>query len=220
MAYAPLNLCVDMTEDSVTSLIIEQPAIFYSIISDIDQQINGTAGTVCFSDTDDRFSVSKEAILLTQFIPFETNQKPLLNALYAKLKKASQDKELFFSTHEINSRIDAFIGTLAEQCQDELIWDKPEDITALLKAVSLRFYDGQPDFQSKLLDFMLACREYLGKRLFITVNLRSYLGTRETSALFRSAILQKLTMFCIENREYPRLSQEQRIIIDEDACVI
>lgn len=67
---------------------------------------------------------------------------------------------------------------------------------------------------------MLACREYLGKRLFITVNLRSYLGAQETSALFRSAILQKLSLFCIENREYPRLSQEQRIIVDEDACVI
>ena len=67
---------------------------------------------------------------------------------------------------------------------------------------------------------MLAYREYLGKRLFITVNLRSYLGAQETSALFRSTILQKLSMFCIENREYPRLSQEKRIVIDEDACVI
>ncbi|MCR5167523.1 MAG: type II-A CRISPR-associated protein Csn2 [Oscillospiraceae bacterium] len=52
------------------------------------------------------------------------------------------------------------------------------------------------------------------------VNLRSYLGQKETEELFRSIILHKLSLICIENREYPMISCENRLIVDEDQCVI
>lgn len=220
MACAPLNLCVDMPEDRITSLILEQPSFFYSFISDIYAQINGASGTLVFSDANRSFSADKSVLLITQMIPFETNQKPLLNALYARMKKTAQSEELFLRTHEISSSIDAFIHTLAECCEEEIVWDHLDDITPLLKAASVRFNDEQPNLQDQLLDYMLACREYLGKQLFITVNLRSYLGRKEAEELFHSIILHKLSLLCLENREYPRIENEQRIIIDEDMCVI
>ena len=219
-AYAPLNLFAEMPEDAVTSLILEQPKLFYEFVSDIYAQSCGTSGTVCFSDANAAFSISKNTVLITQLIPFETNQKPLLNALYARMKKLALEKELYLSSHEISGRIDSFVNSLAEQCEEELVWDHLDDITALLKAVSLRFYEEQPDLQSQLLDYMLACREYLGKRLFITVNLRSYLGQKEAEAFFHSIVLHKLSVLCIENREYPRVRDEKCIIVDQDFCVI
>lgn len=220
MAYAPLNLCLELPEDSVTSLILEQPKFYYDFITDIYGQISGSSGTVYFSDTDSSFSMTKSAVLLSQFIPFETNQKPMLNALYAKMKKVAQDEEFFLSAHELSSQIETFIHSLAGRFDEEIIWDHPDDITLLLKAVSVRFFDKQPDLQSQVLDYMLACRGYLGKRLFITVNLRSYLGEQEAEALYRSVVLHKITMLCIENREYKHISHEKRLIIDEDLCVI
>lgn len=220
MAYAPLNLSIDMPEDRVTCLILEHPGLFGDFVSDIYAQINGASGTVFFNSSDRSFSIAKSVVLITQLIPFEMNQKSLLNALYARMKKNAQNEEMFLSTHEISSKIDGFIHLLAEQCEEELVWDRMDDITSLLKAVSVRFYDEQPDLQSRILDYLLACREYLGKQLFITVNLRSYLGLNETEALFRSVVLHKLPLLCIENREYPRIVNEQRIIIDDDLCVI
>lgn len=220
VAYAPMNLCVDMPEDRITSLILEQPSLFYFFISDIYAQINGATGTLVFSNENCSFSANKSALLITQMIPFETNQKPLLTALYARMKKTAQSEELFLHTHEISSSIDAFIHTLAEHCEEEIVWNHLDDITVLLKAASVRFYDEQPNLQDQLLDYMLACREYLGKQLFITVNLRSYLGRKEAEGLFHSIILHKIVLLCIENREYPRIEKEQRIIIDEDLCII
>lgn len=219
-AYAPLNLYVEMSEDSVTSLILEQPKLFYEFVSDIYAQNSGSSGTACFSDADASFSLSKHAVLITQMIPFETNQKPLLNALYARIKKISQDKDTFLLSHEISGRIDSYINVLTEQCEGELIWDHVDDMTVLLKAVSLRFFDEQTDLQSQLLDYMLVCREYLGKRLFITVNLRSYLSQSDADSLFHSMILHKLSVLCIENHEYPRVRDERCVIVDQDFCVI
>lgn len=219
-AYAPLNLFAEMPEDTVTSLILEQPKLFYEFVSDIYAQSCGLSGTACFSDLNAAFSISKNAVLITQLIPFEMNQKPLLNALYTRMKKLSQEKELYLSSHELSGKIDTFINSLTEQCEEELVWDHLEDITALLKAVSLRFYEEQPDLPSQFLDYMLACREYLGKQLFITVNLRSYLGQSEAASLFHSIVLHKLSVLCIENREYSRVRDEKCIIVDQDYCVI
>ncbi len=209
-----------MSEDTVTSLILEQPKLFYEFVSDIHAQCCGSSGTACFSDSSAGFSLSKDSVLITQLIPFEINQKPLLNALYARMKKLSHEKEMYHSSHEISGKIDSFISMLSEQCEEELVWDHLDDITALLKAVSLRFYAEQPDLQSQLLDYMLACREYLGKRLFITVNLRSYLGQNEAEAFFHSIVLHKLSVLCIENREYPRVTNEKCVIVDQDFCII
>lgn len=67
---------------------------------------------------------------------------------------------------------------------------------------------------------MLSTSEFQGQRLFITVNLRSYLTDRETEDLFQSLLLKKIKLLCIESADHTRLSTEEVIIIDKDMCVI
>ena len=220
IAYAPLNICMDTQEDKITCLILEHPKLFCDIICDIYSQINGNPGTIVLSEKDHKFEMKKHALLITQMIPFEINQKPLLNALYARMKQTAMNDEMFLRTYETAGAIDLFISTLAEQCEGEIIWDRLDDLTALFKALSVRFYEEQQDLHDRLLDHMLLCREYLGKNVFITVNLRSYIGKKEAEELFHSIVLHKITLICIENREYPVICSENRLIVDEDFCVI
>lgn len=43
---------------------------------------------------------------------------------------------------------------------------------------------------------------------------------KETEELFRSLLLKKIRLMCIESTEFPRLKMEAVIIIDKDMCVI
>ena len=63
-------------------------------------------------------------------------------------------------------------------------------------------------------------QEFIGKKLFVTVNLRSYISDKEAELFMQTALLHKFNVFMIENYEHKRLSYEKRFIIDADLCLI
>ncbi len=123
-------------------------------------------------------------------------------------------------TQEIYGYIGEYLYQLIEDEENELDITIPEDITGILKAFDVRFDDSELTLPEKLLEYMLSASELRGHRLFITVNLRSYLTDKETEELFQSLLLKKIRLMCIESSEFPRLKMEEVIIIDKDMCVI
>lgn len=220
IAFAPLNICMELTEKQVTSLVIESPSLLYEMVLDIDRQIHGFSGMVIFSENNIPISVEKDIVLITQMIPFEINTKQLLNAIYSRMKKKAMEETMFLKTHELVRAVDEYLAELTERFDDDLEWESIQDLTMLLKMTGMRLADEGNDLQTKLLDYMLAYREYIGDRLFVTVNLRSYLGNRDMELFFQSVLLHKLSLFCIESSSRVVLSNENRVLIDEDQCVI
>lgn len=72
----------------------------------------------------------------------------------------------------------------------------------------------------KVMEYMLVSEKLKGTRAFVTVNLRSFISDLKTEQLFKSIVLHKINLICIETKEYSRLDTENVIIIDEDMCVI
>ena len=67
---------------------------------------------------------------------------------------------------------------------------------------------------------MIAVNEYKGEKLFLIVNLRSCLTDSQMEIFLKNVMLKKIRLICVENKEHKKLSNVQRIIIDEDMCVI
>ena len=57
-------------------------------------------------------------------------------------------------------------------------------------------------------------------KLFVTVNMRSYVPDREMELFAQTALSRGCRILMLENREYPRLAQEKRWIVDSDLCEI
>ncbi|SEK56671.1 CRISPR-associated protein Csn2 [Ruminococcus albus] len=72
----------------------------------------------------------------------------------------------------------------------------------------------------KIMEYMLISEKLKGTKVFVTVNMRSYITDEKIEQLFKSVLLHKINLICIENKEYSRLDTEKVIIIDEDMCVI
>ena len=53
-----------------------------------------------------------------------------------------------------------------------------------------------------------------------TVNMRSYIPDREMELFADTALGRGYSLLMLENREYPRLPQEKRWIVDADLCEI
>ena len=220
IAYPAADICCEIREDKIRTIVIENQHMFYNMISDIRSQLDGNKGEVVLSEDHIPLDMRKAADLLTQFVPFTVNQKELITKLYAALKKKAVDEKMYQYTQEIYRGIGEYLYKLIEDEENELDITIPEDITGILKAFDVRFDDSEMTLPEKLLEYMLSTNEFKGERLFITVNLRSYLTDKETEELFHSLLLKKIRLMCIESSEFPHLKMEDIIIIDKDMCVI
>ncbi|MBP3746998.1 MAG: type II-A CRISPR-associated protein Csn2 [Ruminococcus sp.] len=220
IAYPAADISCELKEDKVLELIIENQHIFYNIVSDIQSQLDGNDGAFVVSENYQPMDMRKNTELITQLVPFTVNQKDLISKLYALLKKEAVNEKMYQKTYEILSRISEYLYELIEGQEMELTITAPEDITGILKAFDMSFDDKDMSLSEKILEYIITSRDLKGKKLFITLNLRSYLTDNQTEQLFQSLLLKKIQLICIESTEHSRLCNEEVIIIDKDMCVI
>ena len=220
IAYPTADICCELKEDKIQTIVIENQHMFYSIISDIQSQLEGNSGNFVLSENYTPLDMQKNAELISQFIPFTVNQKELINKLYNLMKRKAINENMYQETREIILKISDYLYKLTEDEEAELTISVPDDISGILKAFNLRFDDAELTLSEKLLEYMISSNELKAKKLFITVNLRSYLTDSQTEKLFESVLLKKLKLLCIESVEHDRIKNERVIIIDKDMCVI
>ena len=220
IAYPAADICCELNEDKILTLTIENQHIFYSLIADIQSQLDGNDGKFVLSENFQSLDMRKNTELITQLVPFTVNQKELISKLYNLLKKKAVDEIMYQSTHEIMANISEYLYKLTEEQDMELAITVPEDISGILKAFDVRFEDEDMSLSEKILEYTITSNELKGKKLFVIVNLRSYLTDIQAEQLFQSILLKKIQLICIESSEHERLKNEEVIIIDKDMCVI
>ena len=220
IAYPPAGIVSELDESHVLSIVIENRTLFRSITCDIHEQMIGNSGVFVLSENFTPLDIRKNAELITSFIPFEVNQKEIINKLYAVLKNKAVDGENFQRTQELYSYISKYLFELSTAADHDLIFDYPDDINGILKAFNVRLNDRNMTLPEKIMEYMLILEKLKGTKVFITVNMRSYITDEKIEQLFKSIVLHKINLICIENKEYSRLDTEKVIIIDEDMCVI
>lgn len=220
IAYPAADICCELKEDKILTLVIENQHIFYNMISDIQTQLDGNNGEFVLSENYTPLDMRKNTELISQLVPFTVNQKDLVSKLYSFIKKKSVNENMYQATQEVISNISDYLYSLTEDEENELSITVPEDISGILKAFDLKFDDGEMSLAEKVLEYMISSYEFKAKKLFIIINLRSYLTDNQTEQLFKSVLLKKLQLICIESAEHDRLCNEEVIIIDKDMCVI
>ncbi|WP_294409555.1 type II-A CRISPR-associated protein Csn2 [uncultured Ruminococcus sp.] len=220
IAYPKTGLFCELEEDKVLNLIIENQYIFSSVISDIHYQLNGENGDLVLAENFHPLDMRKNAELITQIIPFEINQRELINKLYTELKNVSVNENNYQFTQQLMTNVSAYIYTLSDEIDNELTIETPQDISGILKAFGVSFTENDLKLHERIIEYMTAVNKFKGERVFFFVNLRSYLTDEQTQLLYQNILLKKMTAVCIENVEHTHLKTSKTIIIDKDMCVI
>lgn len=220
LVYPPIGLTADISGDKVLEIVIEEPEMFYRIADDIYSQVNGKPGEVVISENYVPIQLSKEADIITQFVPFTLNRKDILSHIYGRLKEKSVNEQFYNSTQELYAYIEKYLYDLAEDEDVEMDICRPEDIAAVLKAFELHIVETDRKLVERSFEYILASREYKKRSVFVTVGLRNYIKDSEAEDLFQSVLLNGITLICLEDKASARLKNESRIIIDKDLCII
>ena len=90
----------------------------------------------------------------------------------------------------------------------------------LIKAAGICVDDDYDNLGEQLLDYFELVQEYDGKKLFILVNLRSYLSDAEMNLFLQNIVERDIQILILESSEHPILEWECRHSVDADFCIL
>jgi len=209
---------INVLNGCINTLVIENRRLFLSLISDINAQMDGQKGDSVLGKNDETIPFSKYCELLSSFVPFDINQKALITKIVSSIEKVSQSASNYEKTLGVLNHIETYLQDVVSAFDCELSFSKISS-SSLIKSAGIEIVDCYETLSEKLLAYFELVREFDRDKLFVTVNLRSYIDDEEMERLTQTLILHEYQILMIENREYHMLSSEKRITVDEDLCV-
>lgn len=217
--HPDIDCIFDTDCDIINTLVIENQNLLYSLINDIQEQLAGNDGRAVLSGNDKILPFEKNLELLDRFIPFDLNSKALITKIASDFEKKAVSEDWYAHTAELLSRAESLLTNIAFDYSCNIEFTKIS-IGSFIKASGIEICDDYDTLGEKLLDYFELIYEFIGKKLFITVNLRSYISDGEAELFMKTAISHGFHLIMIENCEHKRLTQENRRIVDADLCLI
>ncbi len=215
--YPEISGVFDTSIRFVNSLVIENQRLFFELITDISEQIDGCERKSVMSDGDKILSFSKRAELLSTFVPFEMNRKTLVNKIISAAEKTAVNSEYYMKTMQLMTGIENYIADILSEFDCSLSYPKISP-ASIIKAAGIEIDDGGGTLCEKVIDYMSLVREFDCEKLFITVNMRSYVTDDDAELFMKTVLDHEYNILMIENRDYRRLTYEKRVTVDADLC--
>ncbi len=208
-------------EDSryVNEIIIENPNLFSSILRDLYNQSQGDDGEAVLSENDKPLSIAKSMEVLDRFIPFELSKKNLITKLISELDKKAQEPDNYQTTMEILSGVEKYLTDLSFELNCDILFNSI-NTASLIKSAGVSFYEDYDSLGEKIIDYFELVREFDKRKLFILVNIRSYMDDLEFEKFIETVINHEYSVILLETKESMAIKGIKRYIIDKDLCEI
>lgn len=209
----------DCNADFRYTLVIENPRLMYAVVSDIEQQLCGAGGKTVLSEDNVPLSLSRNLEMLTQFIPFDINRKGLINRIVAEMIVTARQEEYYMQIQELVAQWEKICMSITLSMPGDFNFTKisPE---ALLKGAGVEIENNYDRLTEKLLDYFELVENYDAKKLFVLVNLRSYVENQEMELFLEEIIQRDYAVLFIEGAERQPIKYEKKYIVDADLCSI
>lgn len=222
MRLIHFELSGEILSDKVgfTEWIIESPDIFSEYVLELSDQIVGSEGRFVLSEKDKELDLAKKADVIFNPLTVDVNSRKILSKLYLELSNLSNGEQMYIKTVELLRHLQEYMLDL-EQCTEYILeFDQEIDISALLKAVNIRYETKDMDFQERLIQYMKILAAMAGIKVFIFVNLRSYLTDHQMQEVIKEMKYQDVKGLFIESQQKDCIEGVKQYIIDIDRCEI
>lgn len=217
--HPEIETVFDTDCDRVNTLIIENQQLFTKLQMDLYEQISGLDGKAVLSDNGKMLGFSGFSELLNQFVPFKLNIKTIQAKVIASFEKLAVNEEYYRLTEEVLKNIEIYLYNVSQSLNCDLNFTKL-NISSLTKLAGFEFNEDYNLLGEKIIDYFELVTEFDRKKLFFTVNLRSYLKDEESEMFMDTVLKHGYDLIMIEASEHQLLKKEKRVIIDASLCEI
>jgi len=205
--------------NKVNTIVIENQELFHRLLEDVITQIDGGDGNSVLSMNNKILSMDKYAEVISQFIPFDINQKSIVTKAVSTMCKNSVNSDNYARAVQLLSDIEKFLVSISLEMDGDINFTKLT-MESIIKSSGVEFENSYDLLGEKLIDYFELVYSYDKEKLFILVNLRSYICDKECNLFMETVLNHGYHIIMIESHEYDRLEFEKRYIIDKDLCEI
>lgn len=215
-SYYEINNTIEITNDKISTIVIENRTLYSSLIDDIYQQTQGHDGRATLYDKDRLLDLSKNIDLTTTFIPFEINRKSLVNKIIATLEKNAIANH-YEETMKLLCEIEKYLDIISHDYSITPSFNK-STVSSLIKSVGIFIEEDQNNIAEKMIDYMEIVREFDGEKIFVTAGMRSYISNELAERFMKTVLDHGYKILMIESVTDKISQYEKRLTIDQDLC--
>lgn len=219
LVYPTIQTILSLPTDRISSLVVEEPGFFYELVCHLKQQWSGMDGNWVLSRHDEPVAISRNMELIIDCVDFDINRKTLLTKVLSALEKTGRDEEHMEHSQQLLAEIERYILDLSFDYEVEIQCDKIS-VGQILKSAGISIISDFDTLTDVLYSYMQLVREFDGEKVFVFVNLRSFVSQKELQAFADTVTAHEYRVLLLDNKAYPKLREEQRLIVDEDLCEI
>ena len=163
--------------------IIEAPELFAKYVGELYRQINKYEGKFVLSENNKEIDIAKHSEIIINPLSVEINNKKIVNKLYEELNKLSSNEVLYMQTLELTKLIQEYLLNLEQETNYILEFNNEVEMSALFKAVDLRYEDSEEDFLERLVKYIKTLGNLLSIKLVIFINARCFMNDEKIRRL-------------------------------------
>lgn len=217
IVHPKINSKIEISDHEISVLVVEEPEFFYELLMDIKSQINNFGGNTVLSICNEPVSFHKYVELITDPMSIDLNSRTMMKKVLVAMEKCSQDAVYYERTQKLMAEIETYINDLSLNFDTEIECQEVS-FQQILKAAELTVADEYFRLVDKVYAYMELIREFEGDKLFIFVNLSSYIGKEQLQEFVNTVIGHSFRVLLIDSHDFERLEQENRLIVDYDLC--
>ena len=201
MVHSELSGEIISESAAFTEWTIESPKDFSEYLHELYCQYENGEGRFVLSQGDKIIELSKYLEIIVNPFTVEINSRKILNKLYIKLEKVSKEEQMYEETLELTAYIHEYLMRLEQQTNYILSFDDNLEIPALLKAVGIKHEEMEDDFFERIIRYVKIAVEVLSTKVFVFVNIRSYLTDEQIQELIKEIRYQEAKILFMESQE-------------------
>lgn len=218
IAYWELTNVICTDNGKLNTVVIENQGFMYRFLADIYAQVNGNNGRAVLSHNDTPVTFAKCAEIIDTFINFDINSKTILSKLCSKIENNALSGENFQRTAELLNMIEEYLLDMSFDLPCDISFSKVNIPSLIKSSGAVIEHDGTA--AEKIADYMELVTEFDRNKLFITVNMRSFISDDDMELFSETVINHGYDVLMIESCARPILKNECRVVIDSDLCEI
>lgn len=218
--YIPqIDYLVEFKAKTYQTLVIENPRLLCRILNDIAEQLQGNEGQIVLSKDNKVISIEKNIEMISQFIPFEMNKRSLLTKITNHIQQLAIGDKYYLQTTTLVTEWERLLLNLSMDMIGNLNFTKIS-VEALIRASGIELDETYDNLGEKLLDYFELVQEYEQRKIFVLVNLRSYMSNSDMLEFFKGIGERQYYILFIESIDYQTLPVEEKHIIDAEQCIL
>lgn len=221
LVHPDLQMQLHLTPPAAVALTIEAPELFLKYIQDLYLQSNGREGQFVLSDVNKELRISKFVEVILEPFSLDTNDRRILNKVYADLRDLAMDEEGYLRTQDILAQLQQYFMELEERSPYILTVDSDINVIDVFKALGVRFEAYEEGVFENLTQYIRILGDVLQKKVVVLVGMTGYLTKEQIMLLTKEAIYHEISIIYAESKSYDWAGLGiVSYIIDSDGCEI